>query len=442
MTAALAQRPPQDRLIAGAATGLSGRIVVPGDKSMSHRALILAALASGETVIDGLLESDDVLATAAALRALGRTVTRDAGGRWRVEGGAWSAPDRALDCGNSGTAARLLMGAAAGFAIGVELDGDASLRTRPMRRVTEPLEAMGARIDGADRLPLRITGGSLRGISYRNERASAQVKSAILLAGLRADGPVTVIEPRPSRDHSEIMLRAFGCDVEASSGPDGVTVSLGKNRRLRATHIDIPGDPSSAAFPIVAALVTPDSEVTVSNVLLNPLRTGLFDTLIEMGADISTQNVRISGGERIGDLVARSSRLHGIEITTDRAPSMIDEYPILAVAAAVATGETVMRGLAELRHKESDRLAAIVLGLRACGVDAREMGDDLIVSPRGRPGGGASVETHGDHRIAMAFLTLGLASTRPIAIDRPDMIATSFPDFAGLMRSIGAQLSQ
>jgi 3-phosphoshikimate 1-carboxyvinyltransferase len=427
-------------LVASPGGSLRGDIAAPGDKSISHRALILGALAEGETRIEGLLESEDVLATAEALRAFGRPVVREEPGCWRVTGGEWRSPEGPIDCGNSGTAARLLMGAAAGFPISAVFDGDESLRRRPMRRVTDPLKAMGARFGGGDTLPLRLEGGALRGIAFRNDRASAQVKSAILLAGLRADGAVEVIEPSPSRDHSEIMLRAFGCEVETSLSADGTRIRLGERRQLRATEVTVPGDPSSAAFPLVAALIVEGSEVTVRNVLMNPLRAGLFDTLLEMRAHLRITGRRSVGGEEVADITARHSSLRGIEVLAERAPRMIDEYPILAAAAALAEGRTIMRGLGELRHKESDRIGGMVRGLVACGVDAVEEGNSLIVRGGGRPAGGAAIETEGDHRIAMSFLVLGLASSSAITVGRADMIATSFPGFAELMRGLGADL--
>jgi 3-phosphoshikimate 1-carboxyvinyltransferase len=306
-----------------------------------------------------------------------------------------------------------------------------------MKRVLDPLRDMGARFDGDDRLPIRVQGGRLAGTQFVNAKASAQVKSAILLAGLRAGGMVEVEEPRPSRDHSERMLRAFGCDVDVEPMASGWKISLGANRRLSACDVEVPGDPSSAAFPLVAGLVVPGSEVTVTNVLLNPLRTGLLTTLEEMGAELTVSNRRAVGGEDVGDITARHSRLRGVAVPPDRAPSMIDEYPVLAVAAAFAEGATIMQGLDELRVKESDRLAAIAAGLAACGVRAEEGADSLAVSG-GLPKGGGSVSTHGDHRIAMSFLVLGLAAQEPVTVDRPDMIDTSFPGFAGLMRALGA----
>jgi 3-phosphoshikimate 1-carboxyvinyltransferase len=428
-----------DRLTAAPSEGLAGHIAVPGDKSISHRALILGGMAEGETRIEGLLEGQDVLHTAAAVRALGAQVTRTGDGLWTVQGAEWRSPPEPIDCGNSGTGARLLLGAASGFPILATFTGDESLKGRPMRRVLDPLRQMGAGTGDTDRLPVTIRGGKLHGISYRSPTASAQVKSAILLAGLRAEGEVEVIEPARSRDHTEKMLRAFGCDVES----DGNKVRLGARRRLKATDIMVPGDPSSAAFPLVAALIVPDSEITVHGVLTNPLRTGLFETLIEMGADLNYSNRRIVGGEEVADVTARSSTLTAVEVDPERVPSMIDEFPILAAVAACAAGQTLMHGLAELRVKESDRLAAILAGLRRCGVSAAIVGDTLMVDGCDGPcAGGADVATHGDHRIAMSFLILGLASRRPVAIDEAEMIGTSFPGFAGLMASLGARIGE
>lgn len=426
-----------DTLLTGSRSGaLTGEIHVPGDKSMSHRALILGALAKGETRISGLLDGDDVLRTADAVRAFGAEVERIGPGEWRVRGAEWRSPAAPVDCGNSGTGARLLMGAAAGCPIAATFTGDASLSSRPMERVLAPLRSMGARTEGST-LPVTIHGGKLHGIRFVNEKASAQVKSAILLAGLKAEGAVEVIEPRRSRDHSENMLRAFGCDVDV----EGESIRLGKRRDLVATEVAIPGDPSSAAFPIVAALLVPGSHVIIRDVMVNPLRTGVFRTLIEMGADLRLENKRMEGGEQVADVTVAASRLSGVEVPAERAPSTIDEYPILAVAAAFAEGTTVMHGLAELRVKESNRLAAVVAGLRACGADAREEGDSLIVHGLGGPPrGGAGIQAHHDHRIAMSFLVMGLAAEQPVQADSGDMIATSFPDFVPLMRSIGATI--
>jgi 3-phosphoshikimate 1-carboxyvinyltransferase len=423
---------------------LRGHVAVPGDKSISHRALILGGLAEGETRIEGLLEGRDVLDTAAAVRALGAQLTRVGEGNWVVRGALWRSPDAPIDCGNSGTGARLLMGAAAGFPIEATFTGDASLRSRPMARVLEPLRHMGARTGESDRLPVTIKGGGLSGISYHSPHASAQVKSAILLAGLHAKGEVAVIEPAKSRDHTEKMLRAFGCDVEV----EGNIVRLGKQRRLAATDIMVPGDPSSAAFPLVAGLIVPGSEVTVYGVLMNPLRTGLFETLLEMGADLSFDNLRTVGGEEVADVTARYSLLNAVEVDPERVPRMIDEYPILAVAAAHASGQTMLHGLGELRVKESDRLAAIIAGLRRCGVSAGPLGDApvcdtlMIDGCDGPCPGGATVETHGDHRIAMSFLILGLASRKAVAVDEAEMIGTSFPGFGALMASLGARIGE
>ncbi len=422
---------------------LTGRARPPGDKSISHRALILGGLAHGVTEIEGLLEGDDVLRTAAAVAAFGADVTQLDLGLWRVEGrGGFEAPGSVVDCGNSGTGVRLLMGAAAGNDFSVRFDGDASLRKRPMGRVTAPLALMGARFETTEggRLPLTLTGGTLEGIAYRLPVASAQVKSAVLLAGLNAVGDTVVIEPEPTRDHTERMLRAFGADLTEAER-DGVREVRVRRGPLRGTAVRVPGDPSSAAFPLVAALVVPGSEVVIEGVLLNPLRTGLIDTLIEMGADIVVTHRREAGGEAVGDLVVRASRLKGLEVPPARAPSMIDEYPILAVAAAFAEGTTTLRGIGELRVKESDRIALMAQGLAACGVSVAEEPDGLVVHGAGRPPrGGALVRTEGDHRIAMSHLVLGLAAEQPVRVDEPGMIATSFPDFVSLMRGLGADL--
>jgi 3-phosphoshikimate 1-carboxyvinyltransferase len=426
-----------EELLTGSRSGaLAGDIRVPGDKSISHRALILGGLASGETRISGLLEGDDVLHTADGVRGFGAKVERTGEGEWRVRGAEWRTPAEPIDCGNSGTGARLLMGAAAAFPISATFTGDASLSSRPMERVLAPLRSMGARTKGST-LPVTIHGGDIHGISFVNEKASAQVKSAILLAGLKATGLVEVVEPAPSRDHSENMLRAFGCDVESEGG----VIRLGQQRALRGTDVLVPGDPSSAAFPLVAALLVPGSRITIRNVMVNPLRTGLFATLREMGADLRFENERAQGGERIADLTVAASDLHGVEVLAARAPSMIDEYPILGVAAAFARGTTIMHGLAELRVKESNRLAAIIAGLQACGVDAREEDDSLIVEGLGvSPAGGAQVQAHHDHRIAMSFLVMGLAARQSVTVDSAGMIATSFPNFVSLMQSLGARI--
>ena len=423
------------KLRATPAGPITGEAAVPGDKSLSHRALVIGALAEGETRIDNLLESDDVMATATALRAFGIDVRNEAGA-WMVRGGEWRSPAGPIDCGNSGTTARLVMGAAAGFPVTATFTGDESLRTRPMRRVTEPLLRMGARIDGADRLPITIGGGGLIGIRHENVPPSAQVKSAILLAGLKATGEVIVEEPIPSRDHTEILLREFGCDLTV----DGRHVTLGSIRRLQAHSLDLAGDPSSAAFPWLAAAIVPGSEVTVRDVLLNRLRAGFIVALQRMGGDVSLDNVRGRHGETIGDVRIRHAPLFGADFTADEVPSMIDEIPALAVAAAFARGETQIEGLGELRHKESDRLAGIAAGLVACGIET-EVKEDALRIAGGKPHGG-EVGTNGDHRLAMAFATLGLASAEGVTVDGAEMIATSFPTFVGTMRSLGARIDE
>jgi 3-phosphoshikimate 1-carboxyvinyltransferase len=417
----------------------------PGDKSISHRSLILGALAEGDTLIEGLLEGDDVVRTAEAMQAFGAEVERLGDGRWRVIGhGGLQEPTDVVDCGNSGTGARLIMGAAARFAITSTFTGDASLRRRPMARVTDPLTQMGAialaRAGG--RLPLSIRGGALKRISYRQPVPSAQVKSALLLAGL---GPgVEVIEAEPTRDHTERMLRAFGAELEIEDQGGERIIRLNGGQSLTGTRVRVPGDPSSAAFPLVAALITPGSEVTVEGVLLNPLRAGLFETLAEMGADLVISNRRQESGEPVGDITARHSTLHGVDVPAERAPSMIDEYPILAVAAAFAEGPTVMRGVGELRVKESDRIALMAAGLEASGVMVEEEPEGMIVTGLARANhhvrGGSLVETHGDHRVAMAHLVMGLAADAPIDVDEPGMISTSFPGFEALMRGLGADI--
>ena len=427
------------------AAPLLGAIRVPGDKSISHRALMFAALAVGETRIEGLLEGEDVLRTAAAMRALGAEVVQDAPGRWRVAGrgiGGLVEPVDVLDMGNSGTAARLLCGVLASHDLFAVMTGDASLRRRPMRRVTDPLAQCGARFDGRDggRLPLAIRGArDALPIEYRLPVASAQVKSALLLAGLNAPGWTTIEEPEPTRDHTERMLRHFGADVSVEQSGPGRVIRLLGHPELVAADIMVPGDPSSAAFPLVAALLAPGSRVTVAGVGLNPARIGLFTTLQEMGADLVIGNVRTQGGEPVGDVTVAYSALHGIEVPAGRAPSMIDEYPVLAAAAAVAQGRTRMRGLAELRVKESDRLSATAAMLAANGVRVEIDGDDLIVDG-GAVAGGAIVETHMDHRIAMSALVLGQAAAAPVGVDDSAFIDTSFPGFAALMRGLGASI--
>ena len=429
------------KLTARSGEPLHGEAAVPGDKSCSHRALILGAMAEGMTEIHGLLDSDDVLATARAVAAFGAVVEQAGPGHWRVTGGAWRSPTEPIDCGNSGTTARLLMGAVAGMpGVAATFTGDASLSARPMRRVTAPLARMGASIDDRDRLPLKVAGGELGGIEHRNVPPSAQVKSAILLAGLGTTAPVRVIEPVPCRDHSEIMLAAFGCDVAVDDTPDGWAVSLGERRAPRGCSLTIGADPSSAAFPLVAAAIVPGSSVTVRGILVNPLRTGLYETLETMGADIELSNERLQSGEIIADIRLAYAALSPCHVTADRVPAMIDEIPALAIACAFADGESVIEGLSELMVKESDRLGAIVAGLTACGVVALADGDTLRIFGRGTVRGGASIVTHGDHRIAMAFLALGLGAEQPVEIDQAEMIATSFPAYVGLMTGLGADI--
>jgi 3-phosphoshikimate 1-carboxyvinyltransferase len=425
---------------------LAGTVTVPGDKSISHRALMFGALAVGRTEITGLLEGEDVLATASALRAMGAGIEQTADRIWRVDGvgvGGLGEPEDVLDLGNSGTSARLLLGMLATHDLTAFVTGDGSLRRRPMRRVIDPLSQFGARFVAREggRLPLAVTGAAEPvPVEYRLPVPSAQVKSAVLLAGLNTPGVTTVIENEATRDHTERMLRHFGATIRVADEPGaGRRISVEGQPELKAAPIIVPGDPSSAAFPLVAALIVPGSEVRIENVGLNPSRTGLITSLGEMGADITFENRREAGGEPVADLLVRAGPLTGIEVPPARAPSMIDEYPILAVAASCARGRTIMRGLAELRVKESDRLAGIAEGLARCGVDVRVEGDDLIVEGSGAPPpGGGLIATRLDHRIAMAFLVLGLASRDKVRIDDARPIATSFPDFVPLMERLGA----
>jgi 3-phosphoshikimate 1-carboxyvinyltransferase len=434
-------------LISNSIELISGVISIPGDKSISHRALILGSLAIGETQITGLLESSDVLATAAALRELGADIRRSDNGAWQVFGrgvGGLAEPKSILDMGNSGTAARLLMGVVASHAFKTTFGGDTSLSNRPMERVMEPLRLMGgqfvARNGGL--LPITVTGsGSPIPISYELPVASAQVKSAVLFAGLNVPGLTRIIELEPTRDHSERMLSHFGAQItinELSKG--GKSISILGQPELTGNSISIPGDFSSAAFAIVATLIVPSSTLKIEGVGLNPLRTGLLDTLKEMGGDITISNEHFEGGEPVGDLSVKGSSLNGITVSTIRAPSMIDEYPILAIAASFAHGETHMQGLSELRVKESDRLSAIAKGLKSVGVEVSETDDSLTIQGTGSVIGGANIETALDHRIAMAFLVMGMASKKPIIIDDGVTIDTSFPDFTGLMNGLGANI--
>jgi 3-phosphoshikimate 1-carboxyvinyltransferase len=439
----------QTPLAARRAGPLRGRVRVPGDKSISHRALIFGALAVGETRISGLLEGDDVLNTGSAMRALGATVERTREGAWRVHGvgvGGFRAPADVLDFGNSGTGCRLVMGAVAGCPITAVFDGDASLRRRPMQRILDPIALMGARaVKAADggRLPITLAGArDPVPILYRSPVPSAQIKSAVLLAGLSCPGETTVIETEASRDHTERLLEHFGAKITvAPEGPHGRRITLTGEPELQPAPVVVPADPSSAAFPMVAALIVPGSDVIVTEVMTNPLRTGLITTLHEMGARIETLEVRGDAGEAMADFRIQASALHGVDVPAARAPAMIDEYPILAVAAAFAHGTTIMRGLKELRVKESDRLAAVAEGLRVNGVAVEIDGDDLIVHGTGTVAGGGLVATHMDHRIAMSFLTMGLASAKPVGVDDASFIATSFPGFVSMLRGLGADLS-
>jgi 3-phosphoshikimate 1-carboxyvinyltransferase len=428
---------------------LQGRVRVPGDKSISHRALILGALSVGETTIAGLLEGEDVLNTAKAMQALGARVERTGEFAWKVNGvgvGGFAQPDAALDFGNSGTGCRLVMGAVAGCPIAATFDGDASLRSRPMKRIVDPLQLMGARVtasaDGG-KLPLTLQGAkNPLPIEYRTPVASAQIKSAVLLAGLSAPGVTTVIESEASRDHTELMLKHFGAQiVSVSEGAHGRKISLTGQPELRGAPVVVPADPSSAAFPIVAALIVPGSDLVLTDVMTNPLRTGLFATLREMGASIEESEIRGDAGEPMATFRVRASKLKGVTVPPERAPSMIDEYLVLAVAAAFAEGTTRMRGLQELRVKESDRLEATAAMLRVNGVEVAIEGDDLIVEGRGHVPGGGLVATHMDHRIAMSALVMGLASDGPVKVDDTAFIATSFPDFIPMMRRLGADFA-
>lgn len=421
-------------------------ITVPGDKSISHRALMLSSQALGTTVIHGLLEGEDVLRTAEAMKACGVPVTRSADGVWTVKGlgvGGLHAPVSVLDMGNAGTAARLLMGLLATYPYSIQFTGDESLQKRPMQRVIAPLSEMGAQFKTREggRLPLTMTGTELPvPIRYTLPVASAQVKSAVMLAGLNTPGTTTVIEKEATRDHTERMLGFFGITVHVDRAQDGTTIRVEgqPDQTYQDRELQVPADPSSAAFPLVAALIVPGSNVTVTNVCLNPLRTGLFAVLKAMGADLTITNERTVGGEPVGDITATYSTLHATEVAAHIAPSMIDEYPILAVAAACASGTSIMRGLSELRVKESDRLAAVIAGLNANGVKAWAEGDDLFVEGQKTVPGGGTVTTHFDHRIAMSFYVMGLMAQKPVTVDDTRAIATSFPNFMALMEELGA----
>ncbi|ABV92764.1 3-phosphoshikimate 1-carboxyvinyltransferase [Dinoroseobacter shibae DFL 12 = DSM 16493] len=430
---------------------LSGTAQVPGDKSISHRSLILGALAVGETKVTGLLEGQDVLDTARAMQAFGAEVIQHAPGAWSVHGvgtGGFAEPEDVIDCGNSGTGVRLIMGAMATTPITATFTGDASLRSRPMGRITDPLAGFGTTAVGrrGGRLPMTLTGAADPvPVRYTVPVPSAQVKSAVLLAGLNAPGQTVVIEAEATRDHSERMLRGFGAEISVESAPEGNVITLTGQPELRPQTIVVPRDPSSAAFPVAVGLIVPGSDVLVPGIGLNPTRAGLYTTLQEMGAELSFENMREEGGEPVADLRARfSDAMQGIEVPPERAPSMIDEYPILSVIAAYATGRTVMRGVKELRVKESDRIDAMARGLEACGVRVEEDEDTLIVHGMGPGGvpGGATCASHLDHRIAMSFLCCGLAAQTPVSVDDGGPIATSFPIFEPLMTALGATLTR
>ncbi len=434
---------------ARAAGPLRGTAEVPGDKSISHRALILGALAVGETAITGLLEGQDVLDTAGAMRAFGAQVERLGPGEWRVRGvgvGGFGEPEDVIDCGNSGTGVRLVMGAMATTPITATFTGDASLRARPMGRITDPLSLFGARAAGrtGGRLPMTLTGApDPVPVRYELPVPSAQVKSAVLLAGLNAPGETVVIEREATRDHTERMLAGFGAEIAVEDTAGGRVITLTGQPELVAQEITVPRDPSSAAFPVCAALIVPGSEVLVPGISLNPTRAGLFETLREMGADLTYENAREAGGEPVADLRARfSPAMKGVEVPPARAPSMIDEYPILAVVAANAEGRTVMAGIGELRVKECDRIDAMARGLRACGVPVEETEDSMSVQGLGAGGvpGGATCESRLDHRIAMSFLVLGMAAKAPVGVDDAGPVSTSFPGFGALMAGLGAMI--
>ena len=435
-------------LIARPGSPLRGRLRVPGDKSISHRAIIFGLLTAGETKVSGLLESEDVMATIEVARALGALIEKGADDIWRIHGrgvGALAQPANVLDFGNSGTSCRLYCGVLATHPIAAHLTGDASLSKRPMERALAPLRQMGMDAETRDgRLPIFIRGAEAPlPISYRLPVASAQVKSAVLLAGLNTPGTTTVIEPVQTRDHTERMLTAFGASISIEPSEDGGRIiRLEGQPELKPSDIQVPADPSSAAFPAVSALLVPGSEIAVEDVLLNPLRAGLYDTLLEMGADIQFEDDQEIGGERIATLKVKHSALKGVTVPAERAPSMIDEYPILAIAAAFAQGTTRMEGLHELRVKESDRLAAMVDGLAKIGVVTRSGEDwlEVVGLGPGGPAGGGPITTHLDHRIAMAFLTAGLAAQGQVSVDDGSMIATSFPDYLDLMQGLGAKI--
>jgi len=428
---------------------LNGKVKIPGDKSISHRAAIFGLLAHGQTTVSGMLESEDVMNSLHAAGALGAHVQRD-GDLWIIKGagnGALLEPEKPLDFGNSGTGCRLFMGMLGTYDFPTTFNGDASLSSRPMNRILDPLRLFGTQVlaqEGDGQLPITIRGPEFAPpIEYRTPMASAQVKSAVLLAGLNAAGTTSLIEPVMTRDHTERMLAQFGVPIDITTDKAGVrTIALEGQAKLTGQEIMVPGDPSSAAFLIVAGLIVPDSEITIRDVLMNPTRTGLITTLLEMGGDIEISNERTSGGEELADLVVKYSELKGVTVPGERSASMIDEYPILAVAAAFAKGKTTMRDIGELRVKESDRLRAMANGLLANGVNVTE-GDDFLVvvgNPKRKGTGGGEVKTHLDHRIAMSFLIMGLAAQKPVIVDDGNIIATSFPQFLTIMDDLGAEI--
>ncbi len=427
---------------------LSGTAEIPGDKSVSHRSLILGALSVGQTNITGLLEGEDILDTAKAMSAFGADVQRIGDGEWTVSGvgvGGFAEPEDVIDCGNAGTGVRLIMGAMSTSPITATFTGDASLRSRPMGRITDPLALFGAQSVGRDKgmLPLTMVGArDPMPVRYTSPHPSAQIKSAVLLAGLNTPGKTVLIEKEKTRDHTERMLRGFGAEIETVETDEGFEITLTGQPELKAQDIAVPRDPSSAAFPVCAALIVEGSEIVLPNIGLNPTRAGLFTTLVEMGADITFENEREEGGEPVADLRVKASKLKGVEVPEERAPSMIDEYPILSAVAAFATGKTVMRGVKELRVKECDRIDAMARGLEAQGVQIEEGEDFLIVHGQsGEVKGGGTAKTFIDHRIAMSFLCMGLATKEPVSVDDGAAIATSFPIFQDLMKGLGADIS-
>ncbi|NOZ41861.1 MAG: 3-phosphoshikimate 1-carboxyvinyltransferase [Alphaproteobacteria bacterium] len=433
-------------LMSTKARPLLGEVTVPGDKSISHRALIMATMAIGQSRISGLLEGEDVINTARAMSAMGADISHAANGDWLVHGvgvGGLCQPETALDMGNSGTGARLIIGLVSTSPMNTTFIGDRSLSSRPMRRVTEPLTKFGAEFHGADDMTLPLTVSGIVDpcpIDYQVPVASAQVKSAILLAALNTPGKTTVIETTPTRDHTERLFRHFEVPIEITARQGATAITVTGHPELVAHDMTIPADPSSAAFPVIAAIITPGSDITLKNIGINPARTGLYSTLKDMGADIHFINQRLECGEAVADIRVKHGPLRGITVPEDRAASMIDEYPVLAVAASFADGDSVMRGIGELLVKESDRIAAMVAGLRACGVLVSEHDDGMTITGQTTVTGGAKITPSLDHRIAMSFLILGMATDRPVEIDDGRVIETSFPGFTTLMNELGAKI--